>query len=266
MKKRLHLIVLLIVSITLILFACDGKRDLSRSELAPFIIKVDDNENVFISDNKDLQSLTNNLAADGFSNFKATTYENLPDDIDDRDGSYYGMGVDAYKKPATLYFTYTFYIVNAYITDGAKYKMSLNFTQKTKNVDRAIRILLIEDTEYYGIADIQKKNSLPNAETVTPNLNDERVSTIYAAPQPNGNLEKCNSESMGSKGDPDKNFNYNPYDDVSDSNNVFEFNKNNLSLGNIHKYTLVFYIEGWDLDCTEDAMKGSVKMELIISV
>ena len=238
------------------------------------------NDGVSIYDNRELLGPTTRLAAQksklGMTNI---TYSWLPRDIDDFDGSHNGFGVDEDLSPAMLYFAYTFYIQNTYLADGANYTMTLNVIRKTKNADKAMRVILIEDSEYYGHTENKGKTDRslnPEGGFVAGNAANRRVSTIYAAPVKDtvDTLETCNADrgqvdpdENGKNGDPDKNF--------ASENVIFEFDKTGdgtaalpcgLPQGIVFKYTLIVYLEGWDIQCDENIMGGSVKMELNISV
>ena len=245
------------------------------------------NDGLSIYDNRELTGATTRLTAKKPSlgmTCIAHSWLWLEGDIDDYDGSHNGYGVDQDLKPAMLYFAYTFYVQNSYMEGGANYTMTLNIVRKTKNADKALRVILIEDSEYYGYTENRNRTGRqlnPEGGPVTVNPYDEktdtgnkRISRIYGAVNAKtGGLEKCNTENgadldkYGKNGDPDMPF--------ASETVVFELDKAGdgtaakpcgIAKGDVHKYTLIIYLEGEDDDCTENIMGGSVKMELNISV
>lgn len=244
------------------------------------------NMGVSICDNRQMQGLTTYLAAEKAPNITNITYEWLPAGIDGTDGAHNGKTIDdlnvepeEYEKlvaddgsPKTLYLAYTFYIHNVYMTDGVNYTMSLDITRKTKNADKAVRVLLIQDSEYYGYVEYDKdtkKIDLKEPHEVIENGGNKRVRTIYGALAADGQTETCNSR-KGYEGDPDEKFSseavvFNISKDGKDSkgNQIMPCG---LPQGYICKYTIVVYFEGWDPECDEYIMGGSVKMDLNIDV
>ena len=264
------------------------------------------NLGISICDNREMKNLTTHLAADMAPNITNISYPWLPlqtvgdkPGIDDIDGAHNGRTIEdlnvtpeEYQKyvaddgsPKTLYLAYTFYIHNVYMTDGVNYTMSLDMVRKTRNADKAIRVLLIEDIYYYGHVDYgpnPSKADMNQAQEVVENKQNKRLSTIYGAAAESGGLEQCMPS--GEKGDPDIAFNGETnifiFDKAGSLNDKGEqvFNKDGspvldkdgktipcgLPQGQIHKYTIVIYFEGWDPECNFEIMGGSVKMELNI--
>ena len=120
---------------------------------------------VAIADNGDFKNATARLAADAVDNGTNIAAEDLPDNLDDIDGSHNGKN----------YVAYTFYIRNAGKTDLG-YSAKLKVVSASKGVDKAARVRVYrngEPTTYAAAA--ADGNPEPNTE---PFASKDVVTTI----------------------------------------------------------------------------------------
>ena len=130
---------------------------------------------VAIADNGDFNNATARLAADALDNGTNIAAEDLPDNLDDIDGSHNGKN----------YVAYTFYIRNAGKTDLG-YSAKLKVVSASKGVEKAARVRLYRNGEptTYAAAD---GNPEPNTE---PFASKDVVTTISHANFRVGDVDK----------------------------------------------------------------------------
>lgn len=132
---------------------------------------------VAIADNGDFKNATARLAADAVDNGTNIATDDLPDDLDDIDGSHNGKN----------YVAYTFYIRNAGKTDLG-YSAKLKVVSASKGVDKAARVRVYrngEPTTYAAAA--ADGNPEPNTE---PFASKDVVTTISHANFRVGDVDK----------------------------------------------------------------------------
>ena len=132
---------------------------------------------VAIADNGDFNNATARLAADALDNGTNIAAEDLPDNLDDIDGSHNGKN----------YVAYTFYIRNAGKTDLG-YSAKLKVVSASKGVEKAARVRLYrngEPTTYAAAA--ADGNPEPNTE---PFASKDVVTTISHANFRVGDVDK----------------------------------------------------------------------------
>ena len=132
---------------------------------------------VAIADNGDFNNATARLAADALDNGTNIAAEDLPDNLDDIDGSHNGKN----------YVAYTFYIRNAGKTDLG-YSAKLKVVSASKGVEKAARVRLYrngESTTYAAAA--ANGNPEPNTE---PFASKDVVTTISHANFRVGDVDK----------------------------------------------------------------------------
>lgn len=132
---------------------------------------------VAIADNGDFKNATARLAADAVDNGTNIATDDLPDDLDDIDGSHNGKN----------YVAYTFYIRNAGKTDLG-YSAKLRVVSASKGVDKAARVRVYrngEPTTYAAAA--ADGNPEPNTE---PFASNDVVTTISHANFHVGDVDK----------------------------------------------------------------------------
>ena len=132
---------------------------------------------VAIADNGDFNNATARLAADALDNGTNIAAEDLPDNLDDIDGSHNGKN----------YVAYTFYIRNAGKTDLG-YSAKLKVVSASKGVEKAARVRVYrngEPTTYAAVA--ADGNPEPNTE---PFASKDVVTTISHANFRVGDVDK----------------------------------------------------------------------------
>ncbi|MCR4614785.1 MAG: hypothetical protein K5756_01360 [Clostridiales bacterium] len=124
------------------------------------------------------------------------------------------------------YIAYTFYIRNNG-EDTVTYNASLDILSTTKGADEAVRIMVFEDG----------KPTTYGKKTKDPDAGDEEHPANYLI-EKEFISEKVAMQSVIS----------------------------NFKPGDIHKYTIVIWLEGWDPECVDDIMGGQMKFQMNIKV
>lgn len=215
--KRFSLIAIIVcvILITLIvLFTVYG------SNVGNFVVRIDQNQQSVLSlfgtdDKEDPQEL---LLAEGLDNMLDTSYTSIQSQIASA-SSTAGSHNDSRKR----FFAYTFYVQNT-SSRVVNYNISLNITAVTKNIDSAMRVLVLSGNEQ----------------------------TIYAMRNSNGQSETC-----GQYGE----IKTVPFES---STQVFSKDIDAFASDDITKYTVAMWLEGWDEDCVDAKKGGTIKMELNI--
>jgi hypothetical protein len=143
--KRISLIaiiVCLILLISIILLTIYG------SNVGNFVVSVQDQEklNLSLCESRTLENQVANLAAKGVNDMTDATLSNIPANIAEIDGSH---NDDVNKR----YFAYTFYLTNKSAI-AVNYKMTMDITSSTKDVDSACRVMLVVDNEQHIYAKV----------------------------------------------------------------------------------------------------------------
>lgn len=198
--------------------------------------------------NRDFSEPTTRLEAKSLEKLTNITYADIGKDsmgkkilAGEVDGSYNAIDSSGDQK----FFGYTFYVKNDY--DKVQYYTGgINLIDVAKNVDAAVRFLLIQDTTYYGDPD------------------NKRDKLIYAKPATGGGKEE----------DADRNFENSigrivPITDEASSlgGDYTEANKfRTIEPTQIHQYTFIMYLEGNDPECIENIKGGMLKFNFDFTV
>ncbi|MEG1711323.1 MAG: hypothetical protein RR054_05180 [Clostridia bacterium] len=126
-----------------------------------------------------------------------------------------------------LWLGYTFYLKNMSVYE-LKYKMDITIKDSYKGVDKAIRLMMITG----------------------------ETQTIYAAPKPDGSNEDHSNLPIGG-------YNTIPF---FNEHTVTDGNVYDMTKDEVHKYTIVMWLEGEDVDCTDAIREGAIRMEMHFSV
>jgi hypothetical protein len=163
------------------------------------------------------------LAARGINDIRDSTFYYIPEDIHE------GEGLKSDKK-GNMYFAYTFFLKNASDV-SVSYSATISIDRQTKNIDKAVRIMIIVD-------------------------NEDPV--IYARPRSDGTPETLeDNESAIKKG----------YSTVPFTENEFSaINQKVMEIDQIQKYTVVIWIEGWDADCTDAIVGGNLEISMTFKI
>lgn len=198
-----------------------------------FTIKVEDFGNtdyaLALSENENFLSSSARLNAKEIRDATNITYDDLPSNLNDVNGSHNGDN----------YLAYTFYLKNA----GKKtctYSYSLLITRATINIDAAVRVRVYFNPNYY------------KAETDETNYSGEYID--YAKPK------------TGSNGEVDFNPDNRPLTNFYTSNIIVTDNVNDFAPGDIAKITVVIWLEGEDPDCNDDILGGQFKSDMVFKI
>lgn len=156
---------------------------------------------------------------------------------DIRDSSYYfipedimdGNGLKSDTK-TNMYFAYSFYLKNmSNVSIG--YEAVLKIARKTKGVEEAVRIMIIVDDE-------------------------EPV--IFAKPKKDGTPEYLEgSDSVFKK----------QYTTVPFTEDEFRIVQNPvMEVELVQKFTIVMWLEGWDVDCNDDIVGGEMEASITFKI
>lgn len=150
----------------------------------------------------------------------------------------------------------TFYLKNV-TSEQQMFTEKLVLKEVSQNIDAALRVMLIRNNEIhvYGKYDIDEQTGekipvkvvpLPN-ETVYPKLSIKEYtldgSTVYR-------LEKSDKKEMWYA------------EDFYNSSDIFNNENITLQPSESIRYTFIIWLEGWDKDCTDDKLYGTIKMDL----
>jgi len=156
---------------------------------------------------------------------------------DIRDSTYYyipediaeGNGLKSDTK-SNMYFAYSFYLKNTSDV-SISYSATVSIDQRSKNMDQAARIMIIVD-------------------------NEEPL--IYARPKADGTPEVLeHDESAIKKG----------YTTIPFTEDKFSaVDQKVMEIGQIQKYTIVIWIEGWDAECTDAIVGGNLEVSMTFRI
>lgn len=190
-----------------------------------FVISVEKTErlSISLSENNDFVSnATSILYAKGMADVTHATYYNIPSDIDNLG---YGNHNDEQNK---RYSAYTFFLKNTSPIDVG-YSMTVEINQLYKNVDAAIRVLVIRNGERVIYA---KRDASGNAVSYTDGNAPEGMMLVYDTEPFIDDRTVC--------------YTYTPV----------------LREAEIVKYTIVMWLEGYDEDCIDAIKGGAIRMTM----
>lgn len=205
-------------------------------ESGNFVVRID-NEQISRTialtekDPEDESSYVTRLTTSGIGSFHDNTLTYFMKDINDLKELTKVPGVN--DSDASLY-CYTFYIVNT-SKSAFSINIQMNYSSISKNLDQAIRVLTYnESTESVHIYQKEDQNE----------------------------YDYINGDSK---------YMYQPENFLN--NSVAYYESMNLGQGTEHdgnpkyvKYSVLFWLEGYDPDCNESILGGAIKFDLDISV
>jgi hypothetical protein len=198
-----------------------------------------------INDTGDLVNPTSYLFGTPIANAPCTSIAFLPSNLDDVPGSHNGDD----------HFAYTFYIRNDGLSTLA-YEYQLLINSMSQELSAACWVMLFED----GVMTFYAKASENNEPEALPPMDDHtrgyrRITYRGVAKYPDLQYQLIDAESTT------------PYyrlipipfesDDV-----VVTGNQIHVAPGDIHKYTVVIWLEGDDPDCNNDLIGGHIGLEM----
>lgn len=254
-RKRVSKIIAITGSIILLVMALSYYGQHTGS----FVISMknaDRKAGLALVDTDDFADTKARITATPLSNAIDTEYEAIPfSTLDETVGSH------NYKDPSSQYdkyFAYTFYLLNQG-EETVDYIASFTIDNVTRNLDSILRICIIE-----GNVDAY-------AET--------RTETVYAKAREDEGHEGEPEPIVGSTGEtPLKNLGYhlpegseNNLDVLSSlglttpfasDNKVFQTTNHDFKVGQMKKYTVVMWLDGWDAQSSNKLLNGALKLSL----
>lgn len=221
--------------------------------MGTFVISLDDTSlalGIALSEHEDFESSNSRLLVNPVNSANPTTFTDI------KFGDAVMTDGDLDKSEGNNYIAYTFYIRNEG-NISVDVELNLNTITVTKNVDKALRIAVIEGGYVDEAGDVKftkgtifLKNDGHGDETIVRIIDkfyrdDEDGNRIYYEKEL---YDSFNKEYMTS----DNNF----------GNYVIE----DFVPTEIRKFTIIFWLEGWDADCTDQLKHGQLKMKLIFSI
>jgi hypothetical protein len=221
--------------------------------MGTFVISLDDASlalGISLSEHEDFAESNSRLLVNPVNSANPTTFTDI------KFGEAVSTDGDMDESEGNNYIAYTFYIKNEG-NISVDVELNLNTIAVTNNVDKALRIAVIEGGYVDEKGDVQftkgtiyLKDDGHGDEAIVRILDkfyrdDEDGNRIYFEKEL---YERFNKEYMTS----DNNF----------GNYVIE----NFVPQEVRKFTIIFWLEGWDGDCTDHLKHGQLKMKLVFSI
>jgi hypothetical protein len=197
-----------------------------------------------LSETAGFENTTTQLFANPAEDVPCISINQIPNDIDEIDGSH-----------NDTYFAYTFYIRNEG-EETADYTWSLDLNSETQSVSDAVWVMLFQDGEMRFYA-------RPNRETgkaeALPGYGDNgrgylNLPVMALAPD-SDQFEIVSTKNTLTY--------YRVVPDTFTDDTVIASDKvTNMAPQEIHKYTVVLWLEGDDPDCNDDAIGGHLGVEI----
>ena len=201
-------------------------------------------EGFTLSDTKDFTNPTTQLFASPADEVPCISISHIPLDIDEIDGEH-----------NDTYFAYTYYIRNEG-ESTVDYTWNLNLTSEDMGVAEAVWVLLFEDGELRIYA---RENNITGREEALPEFGNNRMGY--------GNLQlrelAPDSDQFEVVATQGKRVYWRVIPDAFMSEtNIAEGTQRNVKPQEIHKYTVVLYLEGDDPDATDEIIGGHAGVEM----
>lgn len=218
-----------IIIVTAIISAIIGFVTFYATQVGNFVISATNKEfKLFLSETVGFENPSTVLTAKGVNDIDNTTYKRIDfGAIAEVDGS----------KNSFQYLGYNFYVGNM-SEEMVNYNVKLSIDKVYKAVDKAMWVRVIE-TRY-------------DEKTGKPVVNDK----IYAAPV-TGSTTREPEKALEN---PDRGGVV-PVTFLSDIT-IFDYDVRNLRAGEMVHYTIVLWLEGWDNDCVDEIMMGTIRLSL----
>jgi len=196
---------------------------------------------------------TSKLYADRIEFADNISYNSIPWETDPEAGV---IGVDEIdgSHNGQSYVAYTFYLKNEGL-QTINYRVSLSIEARAKGAERATWIMVIEDSTHVEAG------------------NNERISTLYALGQTNSRGEYVDENGnilpQGEKPllevseDP---YGVQPQETFASKDLVFSKVRNLFAHKQVHKYTVVIWIEGSDPQSRIDITGGMIRLKMNFAV
>lgn len=253
-RKRRRVVVLIILAMLIALVLTFGIAAIVNFT-AGFTISLsggDVNRGLTLYDNSSLQNGSSYLTTERVNESDNITYGDfvgrLLSEIDN---------VDGLHSLDQKYFAYTFYVVNNSNASAIDYEMSVNILSASKGVDDAVRVLVVEDSTFYGATDNKRTvvvTAKPQADESGAWMFDEHENPVMQQlTDVHGNLLPVQDNAVSFR------------DRTTTYYRRFQGLRNSKS-SNMHKYTVMVYLEGGDPDCKNSIKGGDIKMNIELKV
>lgn len=198
-----------------------------------------------LSETVDFARPSTNLFAEPAIDVPCISIASMGADVDNYDGQHNGYG----------YFAYTYYIRNEGDT-AVDYEWVLRLDGESQNISVATWVMLIEDGDMQLFAEARPDGSLqtiPGVEETSRGFLD--VPVISLAKDPSRFLKPIRT--VGDR-------TYYRVEALPFENNhvVSRGTQNRVEPGDVHKYTVVIWLEGDDPDCTDDLIGGHLGLNM----
>lgn len=197
-----------------------------------------------LSETVDFANPTVQLFSDEVQDVPCISFSSIPADVDDYEGNH-GDGT---------YFAYTFFLRNEG-EDTVDYHYQLEINSESQNVSDAAWVMLFEDGKMKFFA---KPNAEGNKEVIPSYSYNDRG---YANPVLLSEAaDSSQFDLVGSRGG--KNY-YRIVPINFDSETIVEESmRYEIAPTDVHKYTVVIWLEGDDPECTDDKIGGHLGLEM----
>jgi hypothetical protein len=205
-------------------------------------------EGFTLSETADFENTTTQLFADPPEDVPCVSIKSIPADVDDEDGQHNGS-----------YFAYTFYLRNEG-EDDIDYQWSLDLSAETQNVSEAVWAVVFLDGDMRIYAKANKETGQAEA---LPALDDNKRGYI------NIPLQQLYPDSdqfqvIQQRGAITY---YRMIPDLFESDiTITSGVQKDVAPMEVHKYTVVLYLEGDDPDANDDLIGGSAGIEMQFSL
>lgn len=199
------------------------------TQVGNFVIVVEGEyeASVALSATEDYSDSTSRLIVDTSTSLLDADYGMIPTNIED------GIG-NKNDDVGRRYFAYSFYLINTG-SASVDYEMTIDLKNTSRSLDSAIRIMIIKDGVETVYAKAQEKGDHPGE----PEL-------VYA-----DNLGNVVAETV-------------PF--LYDGNVIVRQNYEDLEAHQVHKYTVIMWIDGWDLDEADSMIGGAFNVEMNFTI
>lgn len=200
-------------------------------------------EGFVLADNKEFNGATTQLFSVPAENVPCVSISHIPETINDIDGSHNEQ-----------YFAYTFYLRN----EGASvvdYEWTLRLNSESLGLTDATWVMIFEDDEMSFYARPDENGNVQ----ALPAFGDDSHGYIHLPVQDFCRYPEEQFEVI--HGRHNDYYRVIPYNFES-GNVVATGHRENIAPADIHKYTIVIWLEGDDPDCTDDLIGGHCGMDL----
>lgn len=202
-------------------------------------------EGFVLDDNIEFRNPTSHLFSTPAENVPCVSIIDIPEDIDDAEG----------EHNSEYYFAYTFFIRNEGEHAGS-YQWSLKLNSESKNLSDAAWVMVFEDGKmaYYAKKNSNGRETLPPADG-SSNMAYLRAPLYDKSKFPDQQYEIIRQTEAVSY------WRVMPFEFESDDTIASGFQEQ-VEPMEVHKYTVVIWLEGDDPDCTNDLIGGHLGLDM----